>query len=257
MKKQWWQKIFVPVIGEVMFNPILNQAKLEVDYLLSQVKLKPRSKILDLACGFGRHSIPMAKKKFQVVGFDLTKNYLETAKASAKKQKVSVDFVQGDMKELKSHFDENEFDLVVSLFNSFGYFDRRADDMKMLKEISRVLKPGGRLVLNTLNGSGVRMQLSTRSRRGYEPMKNVFMLDSGVLEPSKKRVKAQWTVIDARKPKVSIHRTSFQQNVYTHKELTTMLKTAGFKIEKTWGLLHGTPFVEKKSWHQTIVAKKR
>jgi hypothetical protein len=62
--------------------------------------------------------------------------------------------------------------------------------------------------------------------------------------------------VDARKGKAKIHRMSFQQNVYSYSELKALLQKAGFKIEKTWGLLQGGPFSAKNSWHQTIVARK-
>ena len=55
---------------------------------------------------------------------------------------------------LTAHFASNEFGLVVSLFNSFGYFGSRRDDVRMLKAVHRVLKPGGAFVVNTLNGRG-------------------------------------------------------------------------------------------------------
>lgn len=254
--KEWWQNFFIPVTGEIMFSPRAKQSQKEVDQILEQVNLKRPAKILDLACGVGRHSVPFAKRKFEVIGLDFSKNFLAEAKKSSRKEKVSVDFRHGDMKNLKPHFDSNEFDLVVSLYNSFGYFKNRSDDMKMLKEVLRVLKPGGHLVLNTLNGDGVRAALKKPVSMGREPIKNVFMIDAAKFDDAKKKTISEWTIVDARKGKAKIHRMSFQQNVYSYSELKALLQKAGFKIEKTWGLLQGGPFSAKNSWHQTIVARK-
>lgn len=254
--KEWWQNFFIPVTGEIMFSPRAKQSQTEVEQILKQVNLKKTAKILDLACGVGRHSIPFAKRNFEVAGLDFSKNFLAEARKSSRKEKVSIDFHHGDMKNLKPHFDSGEFDLVVSLYNSFGYFKTRGDDMKMLKEVLRVLKPGGRLVLNTLNGDGVKAALKKPVSMGREPIKNVFMIDTAKFDDSKRKTISEWTIIDARKRNAKVHRMSFQQNVYTFSEMKALLRNAGFKIEKTWGLLQGGPFTAKKSWHQTIVARK-
>ncbi len=82
------------------------------------------------------------------------------------------------------------------------------------------------------------------------------MLDHAHLDLKKMRTHAKWTIIDARKKKTAIFRREFAQNVYTHKELKAILKKNGFRIVKTWGLLIGEVFNEKKSWHQTILAQK-
>ncbi len=110
--KEWWQKFFIPLAGEVMFSPREAQAKVEVDQVLKNVRLPKGAKILDLACGTGRHSIQFAKKDYDVTGLDFTLGFIKTAMQSSDKHKVKVNFVRGDMKKLKPHFGANEFDLV-------------------------------------------------------------------------------------------------------------------------------------------------
>tara|TARA_B110001454_G_scaffold124375_1_gene116046 strand:- start:29737 stop:30510 length:774 start_codon:yes stop_codon:yes gene_type:complete len=254
--KEWWQRFFIPLTAEVMFQPRLVQAKKEVQQILKQVPIPKKARVLDLACGTGRHSLQFAKKNYQVTGLDFTKNFLKDAQKAALKAKLPIDFVHGDMKNLKPHFDTNEFDLVVSLFNSFGYFHVRSNDLKMLKEVHRVLKPGGRLVINTLNGDGVKLAMAKPVSNGREPIKNVFMIDKAYFDPKKKKTFAEWTIVDVRKPKAKVERLLFDQNVYTHAELKGLLKKAGFRIENVWGMLEGGSFSSKTTWHQTIVAKK-
>lgn len=254
--KEWWQQFFIPVTAEVMFHPRFAQAKTEVEQILKQVRLPSKARVLDLACGTGRHSLQFAKKKCQVTGLDFTKNFLVEARKAALKEKLPIDFVHGDMKNLKPHFSSNEFDLVVSLFNSFGYFRIRGHDLKMLKEVYRVLKPGGRLVINTLNGQGVKLAMAKPVSNGREPIKNVFMIDKAYFDSKKKKTFVEWTIIDARKTKAKVEHLLFDQNVYTHAELRGLLRKAGFKIEKVWGMLEGGLFSAKTTWHQTIVARK-
>lgn len=256
MPKPWWTSFFNEIIGEVMFGARMKMAPAEVTNILKQTGFQ-RGNILDLACGVGRHSVVFSRLPgVSVTGLDFSKVYLKQAKLAAEKNKTKVKFVHGDMKHLKPHFSQGEFDLVVSLYNSFGYFDNRSDDIKMLREIHRVLKPGGKLVLNTLNGEGLKKALEKPFSRGFEPMKNVFMIDAAIYDDKKKKTVSNWTIVDARRGKTKISKQQFSQNIYTHKELRKLLRKAGFKIEKTYGLLSGGDFNAKKSWHQTIIAKK-
>ena len=254
--KDWWRDFFVPVIGEIMFQPRAQQSQLEVDEVLKKTKLRQPCKVLDLACGVGRHSVLFANLGFDVVGLDFSKNYLAEARKSGTKMKAKIKFVHGDMKNLRPHFEPESFDLVVSLYNSFGYFKTRNDDLRMLKEAYRVLKPGGKFVINTLNGTGVKAALTKPVSFGREPIKNVFMIDAAKFNERKRQTQSQWTIVDARKSKAKIHRMSFQQNVYSHQELKAALRSAGFTVEMTWGMLQGGTFDPSKTWHQTIMAKK-
>lgn len=254
--KEWWQGFFIPVTGEIMFTPRAALSKVEVKQVIRQTRLPKRAQVLDLACGVGRHSIEFAKQGYQVVGLDFSKSYLAEAKKSATKAQLKINFVKGDMKDLKPHFPHENFDLVVSLFNSFGYFKSRKDDLKMVCEVYRVLRPGGKLVINTLNGHGVRKVLEKPVSIGREPIKNVFMIDAARFDDKKAQTQSEWTIVDARKSKTKIHRMKFRQNVYTHLQLKALLRKAGFKIETTWGMLQGGEFDPSKTWHQTVVARK-
>lgn len=255
--KNWWKNFFKPITGEVMFKPRHGkQSQLEVNEVLKHINNPKHIKILDLCCGEGRHSVLFAKKNHEVIGLDYSNNFLKEARLIASKNKLPVKFVKGDMKKTSSYFSKDTFDLVVSLYNSFGYFDKRSDDLKTLKEVNKVIKSKGYFVINTLNGNAVQSKLEKPISMGYEISKNLFMIDKAHLDTKKMRTHSNLTIIDARKKKSSIFRGTFGQNVYSHKELTKMLKQSGFKIVKTWGILQGSPFDEKKSWHQTILAQK-
>jgi ubiquinone/menaquinone biosynthesis C-methylase UbiE len=230
---------------------------LEVDQVLKRTRLKPPLAVLDLACGNGRHSRELAARRFVVTGLDYSEPYLKQARAAAKRDRLSIRFVHGDMRDLKPHFPADSFDLVVSLFNSFGYFDRRSDDLKMLRAVNRVLKPRGWFIINTLNEGGVRERLKKPISTGREPLLNVLMIDEARYDRKARKTVCRWTIADLRGAKSPVVRLDFRQNVYSHTQLKNLLRRAGFKVEKTWGVLAGGRFDPRKSWHQTIAARKR
>jgi SAM-dependent methyltransferase len=212
--------------------------------------------VLDLACGVGRHSVVFSARGFNVTGLDYSKTFLREARKNARAARRKIRFVQGDMRDLEAAFAPGTFGLVVSLYNSFGYFGSRRDDLKMLKSAHRVLGTGGKFVINTLNGAGVARRLSAPVSAGREPLPNLFVIDSARLDSRNRQTVCTWTIIDARRPRARVLRKSFRQNIYSHHELILLLRAAGFRIESRLGMLQGDPFDPGKSWHQTIVARK-
>ena len=124
----------------------------EVDGVVSLLGLDAGARILDLACGHGRHSISLAKQGFDVTGYDLSEVFLERARADAEAQGATVQWIQGDMRELG--FDR-EFDAVINVFTAFGYFEDPEDDLRTLLGIRAALEPGGRFLLETLHRDGL------------------------------------------------------------------------------------------------------
>src|SRR5262245_43922874 len=182
----WWRNFFEPLVGEVMFVPRAKRSEAEVTQVIRQSKARAPLHVLDLACGVGRHSLIFAKKGFNVTGLDFSKPYLREARTAARKARQSIRFVHGDIRNLRQHFAAGSFDLVGSMYNSFGYFGHRRDDVRVLKEVYRTLVPGGAFVINTLNGQGVARRLKRPISIGHEPLPNVVMIDAARYDAAKK-----------------------------------------------------------------------
>lgn len=257
-RKEWWRGFFGSLAGEVMFDPKLGKTtEREIDAILSRVPLRPGARILDVPSGTGRHSIALAKRGHAIVGIDYAKPYVAEARRVARKTGVAsrARFVRGDMRDVARLVPAGEFDLALSLYNSFGYFDRRSDDLRVVRGIYRSLAPGGVFVVNTLQESGVRARLAQPRSMGHEPMPNVFVIDQARYDARARRTHGRWTLVDARKPRARIERLELRQHVYGHAELVRLLRKAGFHIVARWGMLQGTPLTPQ-SWHQTIAARK-
>lgn len=122
-----------------------------LDLLADEHDLAPES-ALDVACGIGRHAIPMAEFGLDVDGVDLSETFLERARTRATESDVAerVGFVVGDMRDLPTEDLRDEYDLVTCFFTSFGYFDDETN-REVLAEMADRVRPGGALVLEVAN----------------------------------------------------------------------------------------------------------
>jgi len=124
----------------------------DVEGIVSLLGLAPGARVLDLACGHGRHAIPLAERGFEVTGYDLSEVMLERARAEAAARGARVRWVRGDMRALPF---AAEFDAVINVFTAFGYFADEEDDVEALRRVRRALVPGGRFLLETLHRDGL------------------------------------------------------------------------------------------------------
>ncbi len=160
----WWLRVFNPLYlktdGDVVDDPLVTQK--EVDKILEVLSLKKDHKILDLCCGQGRHSLELAKRGFtQVEGLDRSHYLSQKGKAESKKQSLQVKFREGDARKLP--YPTDTFDCVLILGNSFGYFELAHEDEKVIKEVFRVLKPWGRVLIDITDGSYLKQNYLPRS----------------------------------------------------------------------------------------------
>jgi SAM-dependent methyltransferase len=129
----------------ISFYPFMfpDQKFIQAEELLGKVLKLSGAKgrdVLDLCCGPGRFSIPLAKRKFRVTGVDRTAFLLDQAKRKAKTANVRIEWVQEDM---RSFIRPESFDLVLSMFTSFGYFDDKDEDIQVLENIWTSHRLGG------------------------------------------------------------------------------------------------------------------
>ena len=123
----------------------------EVAWLAELLEMDSPLKVLDLACGFGRHANRLAALGHTVTGVDLMPGFLEIARQQAAAMGVQVDYRQGDMRRLS--FDA-EFDRVMLLFTSFGYFNDD-ENLEVARNVARALKPGGLVGIDLVNRDAI------------------------------------------------------------------------------------------------------
>ena len=144
--KNWFKAWFDTKYYHILYKDRdLSEAEFFIENLIQDLALPQKTKILDLACGKGRHAKFLNKLGFDVVGVDLSESSIQYAK---KMENKMLHFFEHDMRLPIPGF---EFDCVFNLFTSIGYFEDEADNIKMLQSVHSYLKPRGTLIIDFLN----------------------------------------------------------------------------------------------------------
>ncbi|MFH1563285.1 MAG: methyltransferase domain-containing protein [Nitrospirota bacterium] len=221
----WWKQIFGSIYLKTDADVIDDQqiTTKEVDLFSEILELSPQNKILDLCCGQGRHSMELAGRGFlNIEGFDRSHYLIQKAKTQAKKEGLNAKFREGDARKLP--YPPDTFDVVMILGNSFGYFETIQDDIRVLKEVFRVLKPWGKLLIDISDGEYLREQFQPRSWEWID--KNQFVCRERSLSLDKQRLISREVVSHVKKGVIA--EQFYAERLYTRQSISDVLKTVGF-----------------------------
>lgn len=204
----------------------------QVEQALALVRPRGRA-ALDLACGPGRCSIALARRGFTVTGVDRTRLLLDRARARARRARVSVEWVRADM---RGFVREEAFDLVLSMFTSFGYFDDKDDDRVVLRHVLASLRPGGALLMELVGKEYV--------AGVFQPTTMVTLSDGSRLVQHHEifddwtRIRNEWILIHKGRARTF----RFHHTLYSGQELRDRLSAVGFERIRLYGSLQGEPY---------------
>lgn len=148
MKNDWYKKVWSLDIKDQSWT---EETKKQVDFIIDELHLKGDERILDLACGYGRHSLEFARRGFCVTGVDITPDYIDFAKCRAETEKLDARFICSDIRAVNFI---NEFDVVINMADgAVGYLENDEENSKIFEVISKALKPGGKHFMDIMNRS--------------------------------------------------------------------------------------------------------
>jgi len=199
----------------------------EVQFIRSCLSPPDQARVLDLACGFGRHAIGMARLGYRVTGVDFNSRYLELAAEEAAKAGVAVRWQTGDMRALAF---EREFDAAYSYFTSFGYFSDLENE-RVIANVARALEPGGRFLLDMMNRDWLLTHPQQRTWNQRDD--GALLMEEVTLDLERSRVVSRQMLIDPRGgPRVT---KEFDLRAYTSAELSALFARQGLTVREVWG----------------------
>lgn len=229
---EWWATLFDREWARI-YSYKRRDAPREARTISKMLGLPLGSKILDLCCGDGRITLALARLGYKLTGLDLSITLLEIAEKRARRSVQSTKFVRADMREIPSF---REFDAVISISTSFGYFQKEDDDLRVLRSAQRALKTKGKLILDLenihflahcaqLHGTEPAYQPLDGFRRWVEEVTSFDPAEQTV----EIRLRTWLNGVEVMKQKTAEYRA------YSFRELRTMLDRAGFAVQNVYG----------------------
>ena len=246
-KSEWWETIFdEKYLKTYVDSGTPEVTAKEVSFLVKRLQLARGANLLDLACGYGRHAIALARHGFRVTGIDLSKHFIALARNEAAREGLEISFEVGDMRNLS--FDK-EFDAVINLFSSFGYFEDASDDSLVLRKVCRALKPKGKFLfdLNNTWASFARVlrQGNSDNKTGLLTAVIKTKLSNGLILTEKDEFvpeTVQWITTKTWMEKGRRRRYQFRVRVFVVPQLRLLLEQNGLFIKRLWGGFEGSPY---------------
>jgi cyclopropane fatty-acyl-phospholipid synthase-like methyltransferase len=219
--KSLWEVFFDGHAYKYNDEPFTKNTTNEVDFLVEELGLPEGSRILDVGCGTGRHSVGLAGRGFKMTGVDLSSGMLAEAGKAADAAGVTVELIHEDATQMKFR---TRFDAAICLCEgAFGLLGQDDDplehDLEILRRINKALKPGAKLILGALSGTKKVREFNNEDIAAgrFDPL---TLVETCAMECETDQGK---TTIEVR------------ERGYIASELTLMLRLAGFEVRHVWG----------------------
>jgi SAM-dependent methyltransferase len=240
----WYRSGFPPETAKM---PWADRTLAEVERALAMLGPQGGERVLDLACGIGRHSRELRRRGFEVVGVDISPELLEMAEREAGEESLEISFVQADLRELDF---EGEFDLVLSLNDgAVGYFETDEENRRTFEVVARALRPGGGHLMQLPNVLHAERNLPQKS----------WIVGESTLELSDHHWNAEDRYIEGSTVPIRFGEVferyepiPFRQRLYSAEELASIYESVGMRLANTYAG-SGKPRVPKPSQYEIFV----
>ncbi len=225
--RQWYEEVFSNYAEQYDKQEFVRGTSGEVDFIVKELKYDRSSRVLDIGCGTGRHSIELARRGYATTGVDLSGSMLAMARLKAQEAGVQVTFIQADARSLQFR---NDFDLVMMLCEgAFPLMESDEMNYMILQSAAHALRDDGKLILTTLNGlfplfHSVKDFINGNKTAGSAPTNSFDLLTF--------RDSSTFDFMDDNGNSKSVQ---CNERYYVPSEITWLLKSLGFKAVQIYG----------------------
>lgn len=257
---EWWSTAFGPdyllTYADVR---TLADTELEVEFISKLIP--PGSRLLDVACGYGRHALALARRGYRVVGVDRSDYLISVARKDAADCPRGPDYVIGDMRYLPFG---PSFDAALSMFTSFGYFRTHSENQLALQSVSRVLVGGGKFLLDLSNPAAIARFIKSK---GGRPLRDgsimqcryVSHISNGLKLNIAERLNQKtllWSGTCSWSNGHAERGYESRVRLYSFDDVKKMLLAQGLSVVSVWGAFDGTKFDPDLSPRLIVLAEK-
>ena len=199
----------------------------EVDFMISDGKLVPGNSVLDIMCGYGRHSLELARRGLKVTAVDNLSDYINEIKEKATAENLSIDCICADVLEMQI---DKQYDAALCMGNSLQFFNEE-DTLRLLSKISAHLKLAGKLFINTWSIAEIAMKdFKDKSWSRFGEL--LFLTDSKLLfHPT--RIEVSSIIISDWGDREEKKAIDF---IYSISELETLLNKTRFELKEIYSI---------------------
>ncbi len=239
--KPWFAEWFDENYLEIYRHRNAEEARQHIQLIIETLNLSKSKTILDLCCGEGRYTSILKDLGYRVLGLDLSKVMVKRAK----KNDPELRLVIGDMRDIPGCFD-----LILSLFTSFGYFENDNENEQVIHSMYNALNPGGILWMDFFNSEYLETHLVSESYLSLSD--SVEVLEKRKIE-NKRIIKDIFLIKDGMKKCDKYYRESVR--LYSRSDLELMFQESGFRVIYSFGDYHGNAW--SKSSERTILVGRK
>jgi len=213
-------------------HPLLtaDRTALEIDFIESQWNAGQGARILDVGCGFGRHSIELARRGYKVTGIDPSATLIAEARKQAAEAGVSCDFRQERGECFSS---ERPYDGALCLFTTLGQISDQGENSRLVEQVHPALKAGANIVVEVPQREMAKSQFKAQERYGGE--KRMAFVNR-VYDSQTQVMSEEFRIVGEHEE----HTYLLKYKLYDRPELETLLMRAGFMIVSAYGDYQGT-----------------
>ncbi|MCC6488922.1 MAG: methyltransferase domain-containing protein [Candidatus Hydrogenedentes bacterium] len=226
---RWYEDAFGEAYEIIYAHRSVEAAEPEARFAVETLRLGRSDLMLDLGCGTGRHLVHLFKHAGACVGLDYSPALLRRARNVLPQE---VGLVRADMRAIPL---TSAFTAVTSFFTSFGYFLDREENLRVVQEVARVLRPGGRFLIDHANATHVERALEPEGTRRHGSFE---IRETRWIDAATRRVNKTTRLFrDGRE----LERTEESVQLYSQTELRSLLAEAGLRVEAVYGDYEGSP----------------